>query len=219
MTTHAKILEMLSLQDSMNNLVNADWQTARYSWYRAIYVEGSELLDHLGNWKWWKKGTPELSQAQLELVDIWHFGLSTFLEDARASGDSRDFLAAKIELEMMAARAKAIVVAKDDPESANQYVDTLVGEAALNKRFDMGAFTALMVYLGLDIDTLYALYFGKNALNRFRQENGYKAGTYLKNWNGEEDNVHLMRVLERRKEAAGDFSEWIYSELKKAYPG
>lgn len=39
------------------------------------------------------------------------------------------------------------------------------------------------------------LYFGKNVLNAFRQNNGYKEGTYIKIWNGEEDNVVMMRIL------------------------
>ena len=73
-----QIKEMLNLQDKINKKVHADWKTQNFEWYRAIWVECAELLDHYG-WKWWKKQIPNTGQIQLELVDIWHFGLSILL--------------------------------------------------------------------------------------------------------------------------------------------
>ncbi len=35
----------------------------------------------------------------------------------------------------------------------------------------------------------------KNVLNIFRRDNGYKAGTYQKSWQGREDNEHLVSVI------------------------
>ena len=40
-----------------------------------------------------------------------------------------------------------------------------------------------------DINNLHTAYITKNCLNKFRQDNGYKAGTYIKMWNNVEDNV------------------------------
>ena len=37
---------MLELQDSMNSKVSADWRAQGFEWYRAIWVECAELLDH-----------------------------------------------------------------------------------------------------------------------------------------------------------------------------
>ena len=34
-------------------------------------------------------------------------------------------------------------------------------------------------------------------LNRFRQNNGYKEGTYIKVWNGNEDNVVMMDIMDK----------------------
>ena len=87
------ILTMLNLQDSMNTRVHPEWRTQGYEWYRAIWVECAELMDHYG-WKWWKKQQPDWEQVKLELIDIWHFGLSDLLmqhEDAGhlASPDSQ----------------------------------------------------------------------------------------------------------------------------------
>jgi len=42
---------------------------------------------------------------------------------------------------------------------------------------------------------LYKTYMVKNTLNFFRQNNGYKDGTYSKVISGEEDNVHMMRIF------------------------
>jgi len=68
---------------------------------------------------------------------------------------------------------------------------------------------------GLDLDALYRLYVGKNILNRFRQDHGYKEGTYQKIWGGEEDNVVMQRYLETE----GTLSpEALYARLETAYP-
>jgi dimeric dUTPase (all-alpha-NTP-PPase superfamily) len=73
-----QISTMLDLQDSMNSKVKDDWREQNFEWYRAIWIECAELLDHHG-WKWWKKQQPDVNQIALELVDIWHFGLSLLL--------------------------------------------------------------------------------------------------------------------------------------------
>ncbi|HNE25939.1 MAG TPA: dUTP diphosphatase, partial [Pseudomonadales bacterium] len=74
----AQILTMLALQDSMNCKVHPQWREQGYEWHRAIWVECAELMDHYG-WKWWKKQQPDFEQVQLELIDIFHFGLSSLL--------------------------------------------------------------------------------------------------------------------------------------------
>jgi hypothetical protein len=66
----------------------------------------------------------------------------------------------------------------------------------------------------LDLTSLYRLYVGKNILNRFRQDHGYKEGHYIKVWNGEEDNVAMKRLWEEK----GDMTpEELYEGLKAAY--
>ena len=48
----------------MNTKVHSQWQEQEFEWYRAIWVECAELLDHYG-WKWWKKQTPDVDQIAL----------------------------------------------------------------------------------------------------------------------------------------------------------
>ncbi|MFY9093562.1 deoxyuridinetriphosphatase, partial [Aliarcobacter butzleri] len=61
---------------------------------------------------------------------------------------------------------------------------------------------------------LQKLYIGKNCLNQFRQDNGYKEGTYIKVWNGNEDNVVMVDLLEKMEDVSFDD---LYSKLKEEY--
>ena len=99
---------MLVLQSNMNALVFDDWNHRNFAWHRAIYVEAAEMLEHLGAWKWWKKGQPDIAQAQIELVDIWHFGLSMLLlstDSAKAQPDDEDLELLVRSLDYLMAKA------------------------------------------------------------------------------------------------------------------
>lgn len=187
---------MFKLQDELNCQVAPDWVERKFGWHRALYIEAAEYLEHMGDWKWWKKGTPDLAQARMELVDIWHFGLSMMLESSGGSPDNTSWLLKNLPgtlLKTMASQA----VEGDLVQARHCLVDDLVGIAAGERWFAEGAFVKLMALDGLSFDELFKLYVGKNMLNRFRQDNGYKSGTYVKGWaDGREDNEHLSELLE-----------------------
>src|SRR4249920_3332277 len=73
---------MLQMQDRMNSRIHENWAEQNFEWYRAIWIECGELLDHYG-YKWWKKQESDLPQVQLEVIDIWHFGLSALFGDGK----------------------------------------------------------------------------------------------------------------------------------------
>ena len=75
-----EILNMLEMQEEMNNRVHYSWRNQNFEWYRAIWIECAELMDHYG-YKWWKHQEPDEAQVQLEIVDIWHFGMSCLLQN------------------------------------------------------------------------------------------------------------------------------------------
>ena len=75
-------------------------------------------------------------------------------------------------------------------------------------------FFDLVIMSGLNLESLYRLYVGKNILNQFRQDNGYKDGSYIKVWNGEEDNVVMKRIWEENGDIKPDL---LYRELAKSY--
>ena len=78
-----KAVTMLEMQDAMNRKVDEDWLDKNREWYRAVWIECAELMDHYGGWKWWKASSPDIEQVVLEIVDIWHFGLSMQITPAR----------------------------------------------------------------------------------------------------------------------------------------
>lgn len=194
---------MLTLQDEINTLVNRDWRQQNFPWYRAIWVESAELLDHYG-WKWWKKQNPEMDQVKLELVDIWHFGLSLELQQG-----SPEKAAAAMQEELQAQQR----VAGDF--RANLEAFTL--NTLASRQFDLVGFAQLLADVEMPFDELYQRYVGKNVLNRFRQDHGYQDGSYIKVWQGKEDNEHLAELVATIDSAAADYSEQLYQALADRY--
>jgi hypothetical protein len=74
-----------------------------------------------------------------------------------------------------------------------------------------------MASLPMKLPEIYALYIGKNILNRFRQNNGYKTGEYRKLWQGREDNEHLVELLGELSGVGGDLPEQLYQGLEARY--
>ena len=175
---------MLELQNKLNAKINPDWLNAGYAWHRAIMVEGIELLEHFG-WKWWKKQTPNIAQAKIELVDIWHFALSMYL--VLHNGDV-DNAAAELKEDV-----SPLWTMRDT--TTTTLIEVLVAAAARDGHFNAASFTSLMHDLGLSWSELYSTYVAKNVLNMFRQDHGYKEGTYEKDWGGVEDNVRLEQLM------------------------
>ncbi|OUS16889.1 dUTP diphosphatase [Gammaproteobacteria bacterium 50_400_T64] len=201
----SRLSSMLDLQDAMNSKVNTDWRQQGFPWYRAIWVECAELLDHYG-WKWWKHQQPDMEQVKLELVDIWHFGLSQLLLD------NADEEALATDL--------AKVFQTDDATGAGDFRDQLESftlSTLSTKSFDPRQFVILLNSAELDFDELYTRYVGKNVLNFFRQDNGYQSGTYSKNWGGREDNEHLVELSLELDATDPAFKDTLYSALKARY--
>lgn len=198
-----QILTMLELQNAMNSKVNDSWAEQDFAWYRAIWVECAELLEHYG-WKWWKKQIPDADQVKLELVDIWHFGLSILLLEFETEAE----IATVVEQQLMAANPSGDF--RVDLESFT--LSTLQ-----SKSFDVSLFATLMAGIGLTFDELYARYVGKNVLNFFRQDNGYQDGSYRKYWGDKEDNEHLVEAVAELDHADPKFKDELYQSLEQRY--
>lgn len=182
MLTSIQLVQQAGLQARLNAIVNIDWLKAGYPWHRAAMVEGVEAMDHWG-WKWWKKQQPNIPQVQIELVDIWHFLLSHHIDQREG-----DIHAAAGDIRFEHRNADRV---DGGFLPSMQHFVSLV---AIGK-FDMGSFAACCDAASLSWDELHRLYIGKNVLNIFRQANGYKEGTYVKTWDGQEDNVFLENLL------------------------
>jgi len=194
---------MAAMQEEHNQQVHPDWRENGYAYYRAIWVECAEMLDHFG-WKWWKKQDADIDQVKLELVDIWHFALSEML---RANALTDD-----VALQLRDVEPKG-----GDAELFRQAIESLAISSLQSKSFELEPFKAAMQALPMAYDELFAMYVGKNVLNQFRQNNGYKTGEYRKLWDGREDNEHLIELLAELSAAAQDLPQALYEALQERY--
>jgi len=222
-----KILQMLLLQQELNDATNGEgWEKGStrngklIDWKRCTYLECAELIESYP-WKHWKNidAEPDYANIKIEAVDIWHFIMSQGLEDYKMQDlGSIETLAAKINA------LPNFQTFSDDitPTTKNYYEQIEVVEQLMKTVFCgesterlMEAFIDVALQSGLNLDALYNLYVGKNILNKFRQDHGYKEGSYIKIWNGEEDNVMMQRLLEENDAIT---PEGLYNALKSAYP-
>lgn len=209
---------MLSLQQGMNARVDPQWIKARYPYLRAVAIEGAEAIEHHG-WKWWKMQKKDLAQLQMELIDIWHFILSEILLRSADTGtDPKQALHEALEAAI--ATDSVTLDGVEHPYSALDLVRKLELLIAISvvRRIELSLFASIMSDCDLDWTELFRQYVGKNVLNMFRQDKGYKQGSYQKMWNGREDNECLVEIIHKLNPAAADFKEAIYRELELAYP-
>jgi len=222
-----KILLMLQLQAQLNDATNGEnWvkgitkDAKEINWRRCIYMECAEMIDSF-SWKHWKniKQEPDWANLQIEVVDVWHFVMSLAIENYGKTlrGGIEDLA---INISSLDSFSK-IDTKSDDfaPQKKIMLkVEDIMREVLSQEELDLEALLAsffdLVVFSGLDLETLYRLYVGKNILNQFRQDHGYKEGTYIKVWAGKEDNVIMKRIWEENVDIAPDE---LYNELTKLY--
>ena len=222
-----KLLLMLQLQNSLNDATNGEkWingvtKNGRdINWKRCIYMECAEMIDSF-SWKHWKSlnQEPDWDNLQIEVIDVWHFILSLAIENYSLSlrGQIEDLAIdisqlesfTKIDTQNELFGLQDNVIAKVEDIMRHS-----LSNEALNLEQLLSDFFDLVILSGLDLNSLYRLYVGKNILNQFRQDHGYKDGSYVKIWAGEEDNVVMKRVWE---EDANIKPDVLYKELTKIY--
>ena len=225
-----KLICMLELQQQLNDSTNGKgWEKGltkhgkKINWRRCITMESAEMIDSFG-WKHWKSIAQETDYAnlQIEIVDVWHFVMSLVLEFTHNNGaESIEELAQRIantpEYQKVNSDASFDFGADDILMMKIENVMRLslipvspemIG-AIIEEFFELA-------YLGaLNSTQLYRLYVGKNILNQFRQDHGYKEGHYVKMWNGLEDNAVMKLAWENNPDMT---PSQLYTALKTAYP-
>jgi hypothetical protein len=184
MITLAQLTEMLNMQEQLEVRIDGpDWRNKGHDYGLCIHMECAEIIDHLG-WKHWKniEQEPDWDAVAMELVDVWHF----FLAHTLTSGLAPDVL------------FDVMTSASDDVKDVEQDMITCclgMGYSMIsNQVFPLQNFIVAMDHASMTMDDLYRMYIGKNVLNWFRQDHGYKEGLYMKNWAGHEDNEHLLEI-------------------------
>ena len=193
---------MLAKQNSLNVLtVGEDWTTRNLEWYRAIYMEAAEAVESIG-YKWWKKKDDiNLDNYAVELIDIVHFTLAWAYEKHGAqfvnNVDTTDF---------------------QSKYTYNTIIDDIIKQAHLGGNPNTILTLAIegLELLNYTVEDVFKMYMTKNVLNEFRQNNGYKDGSYKKMWNGEEDNVHTFEVA-KGITADENFADTLMAELDSFY--
>ena len=223
-----KILQMLELQQKLNDATNGlNWEKGitkngkRIDWRRCIYLEAAELIESYP-WKHWKNidASPDYANIKIEIVDIWHFIMSEALRIYKVEnrGSIKDIATAVSAMQGFEEFRK-----EEKSEKLDNYEEIALVEDMIRLLFcDKENIDALVISfltiaskLNLKLPELYKLYVGKNILNKFRQEHGYKEGTYIKIWNSKEDNVVMQRILNEHSEITPDA---LYGALEEAYP-
>jgi len=222
-----KILLMMQLQDSLNNATNGEnWTNGVtktgniINWRRCIYMECAEMIDSF-TWKHWKDLSAEADwdNLQIEVIDVWHFIISLAIEDysKNLKGQVEDLAIDVSQLESFSKIdvSSSVFASQDEVIAKVEDIMCLVlSKEKLDLEQLISDFFDLVIMSGLDLNSLYKLYVGKNILNQFRQDNGYKDGSYIKVWAGEEDNVVMKRIWEQNEDLKPDA---LYKELSKIY--
>jgi len=223
-----KILQMLELQQELNDATNGlNWENGItkngkiIDWRRCIYLEAAELIESYP-WKHWKNidATPDYANIKIEIVDIWHFIMSEALRIYKLEdkGSIEDIAKAVSQMEGFEEFTH-----NNKGNTLDSYAEIALVEEMIKILFcDSQNIDALVISfltisskLNLKLPELYKLYIGKNILNKFRQDHGYKEGSYIKIWNKEEDNVVMQKILSKNSDITPNA---LYHALEEAYP-
>ncbi|KIM03942.1 MAG: dUTPase [Sulfurovum sp. AS07-7] len=222
----SKIKSMLMLQQELNDDTNGiGWekgvtkQGKPINWRRCILLESAELIESYP-WKHWKNidAPADKENIKIEVVDIWHFVMSEILRiNMTTSRETIENLALEISnlSNFSALKNSADEIADDYYEqiaNIENFVKTLFSDDGWKEMTN--SYLSIVSQSGLNLESLYQLYIGKNILNKFRQDHGYKDGSYKKIWDEKEDNVIMQEILSNNSNIT---PECLYDELSKIY--
>jgi deoxyuridine triphosphatase domain protein len=181
-------------------------------------MECAELINSFA-WKHWKNisAAPDVNNIVIEIVDIWHFVMSYILEQYYGSKNIDHIVS---DVTAVSGFAEFSSYAYDVREySIYEIVNDieLIIHETSGFELQIGElltdFFRVAIKCGVSLDILFAKYIGKNVLNKFRQDHGYKEGNYRKIWGDLEDNEVLIEVLSKGTVSANE----IYEQLQKIY--
>lgn len=240
------IIKMISEQHKMNSKASGHlWPIYLHktnktiNWKRAIHLETAELIESFP-WKHWKNvdAPIDILNVNIEISDIWHFLLSLIISDSiidtgkvneNTTEDEMNSLIEK-KSKKIAKKIKSYIKEtkrESDFEDYNdENMDELLypyeilalvsnpaNEDSVTEDIALTFFDIVQNVLNIDIEKIY---FGKMILNNFRNDNGYEAGTYIKNWNINnkevEDNVVMFDLISNGLE-----KEELYKMLEEVY--
>ena len=229
LTEQQMLTAMFEMQQRLNDETNGKGWESGYnkhgkiiSWKRCIYMECAELIDSFA-WKHWKdiKADPNWQNIHIEVIDIWHFVMSLALEEYHNQklGGIQDIVSYILDNKSFKMFCKEPIDTKnaEQMEIINQVERIIhITSGTYNDTFEkiISEYFTVAHNCGLNIELLYRVYIGKNILNSFRQDNGYKEGSYKKIWGKVEDNVVMNEIMQKNSTIT---PEELYKALKEEY--
>jgi len=215
---YAKLVE---IQDALNTQVNVNWRAANYAFYRAIYIEAAEAIDHTA-WKWWSGKEEDTDALKLELVDMLHFVIS----DAIIQNGGLNELTVDSYKDIIEGDGCLFctVLARYSKTPVIELMEEIALHALYHKNTlvlsSMGLCLLFLLFdrFQMDIEDVIKHYVGKYTLNMFRNVNGYPEGLYNREWAGMDDNYVLTELLEEHPlEDIDRYITLITEELQTRY--
>lgn len=225
--TVEEISQLFRMQDTLNSYIHPEWKLQGFNWFDAIVDECQEILGHLG-WKWWKESyqcgitTGNKAQLKLEVIDLLHFVVSGV-----AQPDWFDFT----DIENFTVYINTPYLQNLDASVEMEMIARDLRKGNANSAICISQMAHI---LEMTKEEILTTYLHKYVLNKFRQDHGYKDGTYDKTWVLKifrdgltpeavslEDNEVLERAVEylsnRPDVTIGE--QTLYSELEFRYNG
>jgi len=204
--------EMFKEQYELNDKLLPNWKESLTikDWYAEIMAELMEAMESI-NHKWWAKGKEDKINFLIEIIDAWHFFLSSLAYHPEIT---RNVIFDRINLFFN----NPLQLEKDSFEANVRYlvVDVFL-HSSLAEMINYEALVKLTKLAGVDnIIDLYSLYLVKKTLNSFRKDNGYKEGRYQKMWGDEEDNHFIFKWYLDNKDDLVSSSTVEFTQLVKA---
>jgi len=207
--------EVIELQNKLNSKTSGDnWTSKKHNWKLAIFLEVAEMIESF-DWKWWKNGKTDWDNIEIEMVDIFHFLISLLLQNQQEHLLENFFISREIQ--------------KQDYPDREELKEKIIDK--MSYRFTQyisvnGYAPAIMEFLevwymlGYNSDDLFRKYKMKYTLNIFRQNHGYKEGSYIKLWKLNdtevEDNVYAQ-MLQDKIENDQNYIDKLYQLLEETY--
>lgn len=192
------IYTMIKMQEALNEVYVPGWREKLTveDYATQIVDEASEFLRSGYQYKWWKNEPVEKFNhwnACIEVVDMIFFYMSMVSLDL-----ADDVVHLKGET---AKSVRNPLVACDHRLDRVSFIDVLsiiFNQVATGVSLPevVDTFTRFGDLVGIDQETISAIYVVKYALNEFRIGSGYKTGEYQKVVDGIEDNERLKALVE-----------------------
>ena len=199
---------MVELQHQFNKQVAEDYLYKSFNWNSAIIAESGELLDSLG-YKWWKKQEPDMENVKVEAIDLLHFVISDRIQKNKKMFSEKESL--EMTFVELYNEFNNVKVLRD-----YSTLEDMIFYLIATNSYRINVMKRIFTKLEMSNEDVYISYITKNCLNKFRQDNGYKDGSYIKNWNGREDNIVAFEIANEWG-ADEELFEQLYLDLETYY--